>query len=102
MIYNDEHYFAVYTDEYGYYVAEVPAPGTYYVAASDNIEGYTTYGSYDMVTVYQAGDYVMAYDIFYYMDINYYTISGYVYDQNLTMCMMLLHIQMKMVSTLLI
>ncbi|MEL0338399.1 MAG: carboxypeptidase regulatory-like domain-containing protein, partial [bacterium] len=82
MIYNDEHYFVVYTDEYGYYVAEVPAPGTYYVAASDNIEGYTTYGSYDMVTVYQAGDYVMVYDIYYYMDINYYTISGYVYDQN--------------------
>ena len=81
MIYNEDDFFSVYTIEGGYYLAEVPAPAMYYVAAANNVEGYTNHDSYNEVFVHP-DEYHFVQDIYFYPEANYFTVSGYVNDQD--------------------
>ena len=80
-IYNDQDLFIVTTDENGYFGIDVPASnnGVYYqISAEDTIPGFTSYDWYTDEYFYTGGQYT--YDIEYYPYEEYFTISGYVYD----------------------
>ena len=80
-IYNDQDLFIVTTDENGYFGIDVPASndGVYYqISAEDTIPGFTSYEWYTEEYFYTGGQYT--YDIEYYPYEEYFTISGYVYD----------------------
>ena len=80
-IYNDQDLFIVTTDENGYFGIDVPASndGVYYqISAEDTIPGFTSYDWYTDEYFYTGSQYT--YDIEYYPYEEYFTISGYVYD----------------------
>ena len=80
-IYNNNDLYIVYTDENGNYTAEVKAPANYFISATNNVDGYTNYGNYSEVFV-TLDSYSYVNDILFYPLGTFYTISGYVYDQN--------------------
>lgn len=79
VVYNDNESYTVNTGQAGYYMAEVPAPGAYLVAVTNNMEGYSNYDFYDQVFV-TPNNYTMIPDVVFFIYIDYYMISGYVYD----------------------
>ena len=80
QIYNENDLYFVYTDESGYYMAEVNAPANYFVVASNNVDGYTNHDSYSQVFVHP-NEYYFVGDIYFYPEVNYFTVSGYVNDE---------------------
>ena len=80
QIYNENDLYFVYTDESGYYMAEVNAPANYFVVASNNVDGYTNHDSYSQVFVHP-NEYHFVGDIYFYPEVNYFTVSGYVNDE---------------------
>ena len=62
-------------------MAEVNAPANYYVSATNDVDGYTNYDYYEQVFV-SPDAYSYVYNILFYPEAEYFTVSGYVYDQN--------------------
>ena len=80
-IYNNDDLFTLYTDEGGYFGIDVPASNegvSYYISVQDPIPGLTNYGFYAEDEVYTGS--VFYYNVEYYPVEEYFTISGYVYD----------------------
>jgi len=80
IISSDSSLYETYTDESGHFMIEVAAPAFYYVVADNNYPGYNL-ESGQFVDVSEIGTYQEVY-IGAFPIINYYEISGYVYDQN--------------------
>ena len=81
QIYNNDDLYIVFTDENGNYMAEVNAPAHYFISALNNIDGYTNYDNFTEVFV-DPDSYVDGGHIVFYPLGSFYTVSGYIYDQN--------------------
>ena len=81
-VYSTENYFSLTTDGNGYFDVEVPVTNdgtpTYYVSVEDTIPGLTNYGYFYETSLYP--DEVDIRYIEFYPYNQYYTVSGYVYD----------------------
>ena len=83
FISNLSYVFEVYTDADGYFSVEVPASNygiEYYMSVDNMITGFTNYDYYETIYAYTGAS--LMYEIQYYPVTEYYTISGYVFDEN--------------------